>query len=139
SFMHRDIANFTSNRAQTRIHRPYLQPGEVQALEWIAAHTPPGTPIQPLPWIAPAGEKKVAPFDATLACFAPGLTHRPVYCGHWGETPDFRTSDGKGKLSELTTFLLANSDDAQRIALLRKMRVRYLIFSQTQASDELLV
>ncbi|HLK59350.1 MAG TPA: hypothetical protein VKU00_22510, partial [Chthonomonadaceae bacterium] len=40
-FMARDIGNYRDNRAQTGIHRTYLLPGEINALNWIREHTPP--------------------------------------------------------------------------------------------------
>ena len=136
-FMYLDAADYSSDRVQTQTHRPYMQPGEVKALDWIAANAPADAAIQPLPWIrlvaAESGRSQVSKFDMTLACFAPALTQRHVYCGHWGETPDYER-----KLSELTTLLLpqkADTSDAAQLTLLGKMRVRYLVFSQTQASD----
>lgn len=131
SFMLRDAGNFINNRVQTMLERPYLQSGELQALDWVAAHTPSGAAIQPLPWLQSDPERhKYGPTDITLACFMPGLIHRAVYCGHWGETPDFGA-----KLSELGRFALPRTPDADRIALLRKMNVRYLIFSQKSPVD----
>ena len=95
---------------------------------------PEGTAIQPLPWLALSGTEdrpQVGAYDTSLACFTPGLIHRSVYCGHWGETPDFGA-----KLAELTRFALPNTPPEERIALLRKMKVQYLIFSQKRPDDE---
>ncbi|HZT44039.1 MAG TPA: hypothetical protein VFA07_17875 [Chthonomonadaceae bacterium] len=130
-FMMRDYNNFENNRAQTGLERPYLQPGEIQALDWIQAHTPENAAIQPIPWLFVDPERhKIGTSDVTLACFTPGLIRRAVYCGHWGETPDFGD-----RLGELRQLILANTPDTQRIALLRKMNVRYLIFSQKATAD----
>lgn len=125
-FVVRDIANDSVNLAQTKTHRTYLQPGEMRALEWIAANTPKDAAIQPLPWV-PTEQHGM---DATLACFTPGLIGRAVYWGHWGETPDYG-----GKVGELLRFGSARATDAERIALLRKMKVRYLVFSQKSPAD----
>ncbi|HZO87128.1 MAG TPA: hypothetical protein VFB38_02225 [Chthonomonadaceae bacterium] len=128
-FLMREVNNFAINRSQTMIQRPYLQPGEIAALEWVAAHTPADAAIQPLFWVASADHHLYVP-DTSLACFTPGLIGRKVYCGHWGETPEF----GK-KLAELARFGLPRTTDAERLALLRKMKVRYLVFSQKAPSD----
>jgi hypothetical protein len=130
-FVLRDIGNYADNRAQTKLQRPFLQPGEMEALQWIAAHTPKDAALQPLPWVQAVSDRQFAPTDASVACFAPGLINRHVYCGHWGETPDF-----PAKLSELSRFAMPGTTDDARIALLRKMQVRYLLFSQKALSDE---
>lgn len=128
-FLLRDVSNFEADRAQTKQQRPYMESGENQALEWITRHVPAGEAVQPLPWLAlvqtPAGRMQIAPYDMTLACFTPGMTGHPVYCGHWGETPDYGA-----KLQDLTNVLLARTTDSDRLALLRRMRVSYLVFSQ---------
>ena len=131
-FVLRDIDSFENDLIQTtHMHRPYISQGEMEALRWIERNTPRGTAIQPLPWLATEGPH-FRPVDVTLACFTPGLTNRPVYCGHWGETPDYPT-----KLSELDKFALPEPrmTDEARIALLRKMRVQYIVFSQKQPED----
>jgi hypothetical protein len=133
-FVARDLSNYTLNRSQTMQQRPYLEKGEREALEWIRRNTPPGTAIQPLPWLALVeadSRRQVGSYDTSLACFVPGLIHRAVYCGHWGETPSFGE-----KLAELTRFSLPNTPEEERIALLRKMKVQYLIFSQKRPDDE---
>jgi hypothetical protein len=131
-FAQRDVESFEQNLIQTtHMHRPYISQGELDALSWIENHTPPGTPIQPLPWLAMSGPH-FRPIDMTLACFTPGLIDRPVYCGHWGETPDY-----PAKLAEIDRLALPApmmSDDA-RIALLEKMKVQYIVFSQKQSEE----
>jgi len=129
-FVLRDIENYQNNLAQTRLQRTYLQPGEIEALEWIRDHSKESDAIQPLPWVIHAGTGKIAPSDESVACFAPYLINRRVYCGHWGETPDFLT-----KLPELCSFEMARTADSDRKAQLRKMKVRFLVFSQKPARD----
>jgi hypothetical protein len=130
SFMWRDVSNFLRNRGQSLIHRPYMYDGEVATVEWLAAHTPRGTTIQPLPWIVETADRKVAFFDTTLACFTPGLTGRPVNAGHWGETPDFASTMG-----QWVRFQLPWVSDEWREDLLRRTGVRYIVF--TQMHDEI--
>ncbi len=132
-FMIRDVNNFARNMAQTKLHRPYLQPGEIAALEWIKTNSPPGAAVQPLPWtggLSTGTHVQLYTIDTALMCFTPGLIDRPVYCGHWGETPQF-----KEKLATLTAFPSRLVDDATRREQLRKMHVRFLIFSQKHAED----
>lgn len=128
-FMLRDIGNYEDNLSQTRLQRTYLQPGEIEALEWIRDHSAPADALQPLPWISRVGTK-IAP-EETVACFTPGLIDRHVYCGHWGETPDFGS-----KLQDIMNVALGRTLDETRRELLRKMHVRYLLFSQKSANDE---
>lgn len=136
-FVLREISGYAANLAHTQIHRTAIQPGEIEALKWIETNTPPNSALQPLPWIDlltnEQGRTQVYPKDIALACLTPGLTHRAVYCGHWGETPDYGT-----KLAEVSRLLQDRTSDEERIALLKKMKVQYLIFSQKSsvASDE---
>ena len=128
-FMVRDIINFRDNQAMTQ-QRPYLNPGELDALDWLRRNAAPDAAIQPLPWVtrvpdAQSDKIVLGVTDMSLACFAPGLIHHTVYCGHWGETPDY----GR-KLSALKWLLRPNFPDAQRRDLLIAMKVKYLIFSQ---------
>jgi hypothetical protein len=129
-FVLRDMAHYEANVAQTGVHRTYLQSGEIQALEWITANSPSDAAIQPLPWVTITGEHQFAVSDVALPCFTPGLIGRHVYCGQWSETPDYAA-----KLHELSRFALPNTSDDQRIALLRKMKVRYLVISQKAPED----
>ncbi|HLJ54366.1 MAG TPA: hypothetical protein VKT77_04950, partial [Chthonomonadaceae bacterium] len=132
-FMVRDVDGYLQNSNQTA-QRPYLQPGEIDALDWIRAHTAPGTALQPLPWVEsrPHGSHmELSTKDSALMCFTPGLIDRPVYCGHWGETPSY-----PDKLKSLNAFATRFMPDTERIALLKSMRVRYLVFSQKRSSDQ---
>ena len=132
-FMVRDANNYALGIAQTKLHRPYLQSGEIAALEWVRTNSPPGTAVQPLPWagvLVNGARSQVYTRDTALMCFTPGLIDRPVYCGHWGETPHFRE-----KLAPLTAFGTRFMDDTRRIALLHDMHVKYLVFSQKRAAD----
>jgi hypothetical protein len=134
-FMLRDVNNFARNESKTGLHRAYLQPGELSALDWVRANSAPGTAVQPLPWIKTVtvdGRTQLASTDAALMCFAPGLIDRPVYCGHWGETPKFRD-----KLGELAAFTSASPrwTDEMRAAFIRSTGVRYVVFSQKRFSD----
>ena len=129
-FFLRDLSNYQINRAQTGLQRPYMQQGELDALYWVKEHSAPEDALQPLPWMVLTGDNKLATYDASLACFTPGWIHRKVYCGHWGETPDFQ-----GKLGDLRKLMLPNSSADDRVAIIRKMKVRYLIFSQKAAND----
>jgi hypothetical protein len=131
-FVLREIENFGINRAVTMFHRPYLKPGELDALEWIRTNSNPNDAIQPLPWVSlTAGvTRQTVISDVSIACFTPGLIHRKVYCGHWGETPDYL-----GKLITLRDFALPRTAPEQRLALLRAMNVRYLLFSQKETTD----
>ena len=123
-FVARELTNYRDNRVQSG-QRAYLNPGELDALQWIEANTPPDAAIQPLPWVGLTADRKLSLLDMTPACFAPGLTHRHVYCGHWGETPDYGE-----KLQKLIRFSRPNIPDEFRMKMLTEMRVQYVMFSQ---------
>jgi hypothetical protein len=127
-FMLRDTGNFSQNLGQSRIHRPYMHSGEVSALLWLREHTRAGEAVQPLPWVTVSAHGKAAFVDTTAACFAPGLTGRPVHAGHWGETPDFGTAMGRW-----VRFQMPGTPDTERRDLLRRSGVRYLLFSQLRS------
>lgn len=136
-FALRDIQNYSANLAQTRLHRTYLLNGELDALAWLDRTIPAHTAVQPLPWVGLIRSQErtqIYTRDAALMCFLPGLIDRPMYCGHWGETPDYGLN-GAGKMAELRAFGTPTRSDKDRIALLRKMKVGYIIFSQKAASD----
>jgi hypothetical protein len=124
-FMLRDAANAADNLAQTRQHRTYLFAGEVEALKWLRANTPQGTPIQPLPWISRTEDGRFVMSDSTVAVFAPGITGRPVHAGHWGETPDYG-----GAVSRWSRFLQPMTEDSWRHELVRAAGVKYLVLTQ---------
>jgi hypothetical protein len=134
-FVLRDLDNYQINLAQTGQHRTYLKPGEIEALRWIDANVPRSVAVQPLPYLKLAStdpeEHRFGATDMSLACFTPGLTHHAVYCGHWGETPDY-----PAKLEDLTALCVFRTTEQKRIALLRKMKVGYLVYSQLEADDE---
>ena len=123
-FIIREINNYQDNHVQSG-QRAYLNPGELEALRWVESNTPPATAIQPLPWIILTPEHKLGLADMTLANIVPGTIHRNVYCGHWGETPDYGS-----KLSQLMRFQTPAAPEEFRIEMLRKMHVQYLLFSQ---------
>ncbi len=133
-FLLRDVKDASADQVQTGQQRPYLTNGELQAIQWIKKNTPATAAIQPLPWVrlitTPSGAEKIAPTDMSDACFLPGMTDRHVYCGHWGETPDYG-----GKLARIVRFALPTTTDAHRIAMLRRMRVQYIVFTQKDPGD----
>ena len=130
-FALRELGNFESNLSQTQLQRTYLKSGEIEALEWIRDNSKTDDALQPLPWIAPAGERSIRVSDESIACFAPGLIHRKVFCGHWGETPDHGA-----KLNELMRFERRDANEQTRLELLHRMKVRYLLFSQKTVDDQ---
>jgi len=129
-FLLRDAQNAIENRAQTNIQRPFLTTGELESLSWLRRNAPRGDAIQPLPWVGVAPDGAVGFADATVACFAPGLTGHAVHAGHWGETPDFGPT-----MNLWVRFLHPGTPDAWRQGLLRRSGVRWLLFSQKHRED----
>ncbi|NLH99191.1 MAG: hypothetical protein GX446_06830 [Chthonomonadales bacterium] len=105
--------------------RAFMLPGERAALDWVRRNVERDVIIQPLPWIAAGEDGRLVFADTTLACFAPGLTGNAVHAGHWGETPSFGATMG-----EWVRFLSPGVEDAQRLEMLRRTGVRYLLFGQ---------
>jgi hypothetical protein len=131
-FMLRDMESYEIDQIQTtHMHRPYISSGEEEALAWLEKNTGEHDAIQPIPWVASVGSQ-FAPVDMTMACLLPGAIHRKVYCGHWGETPDYQS-----KLGDLIHIGMppARISEAAREELVKSMHVKYLVFSQKQAGD----
>jgi hypothetical protein len=105
--------------------RKYLLAGEYRSLLWLRANTPPGTSIQPLPWLIHHPDTGLYSTETAAAAFAPSITGRPVDLGHYCES--FHSAE---KLRAWTTFLDPAAPDSFRRDLLRRSGVRYLMFSQ---------
>ena len=135
-FLSDETDRFSHNETKIGIARAALLPGEVEALQWIEANTPASAAVQPLPWETlldnpKTGGKIRAIYDMTLPLFTPALANRPVYCGHFGETPDYAMRF----TSELGIVALGITPESKRLSLLRRMNVSYLIFSQKDPAD----
>ena len=131
-FMLRDIESYEIDQIQTtHMHRPFISSAEQEALDWLEKNTQENDAIQPIPWIASVGSQ-FAPIDMTLACILPGAIHRKVYCGHWGETPDYQA-----KLADLIHLGMppGRMPDAAREELVKSMHVKYLVFTQKPSGD----
>ena len=131
-----ETERFQNRETKIILARPYLLHGEVEALNWIVANSPKDAAIQPLPWQTlidnpQTGRRARVISDITLALATPGITDRAVYCGHWGETPDYPTR----LTQDLGAVALGVTPDEKRIEILRKMNVSYLIFSQKDPAD----
>jgi hypothetical protein len=49
--LYRDVLDLRGNRTTYNTIRPFLREGEVRAMEWLRKNAPPGSVIQPLPWV----------------------------------------------------------------------------------------
>lgn len=103
----RDGQNLVRNVTNTGIHRPYMEPEEWEAVQWLARNTRP--------------EEAVLTFPS-FAVFIPPFAGNRVYAGHWGETPQFAQ-----RLRETLHFLDARRPDTERYELLRRAQVRYVV------------
>ncbi|HEY3331323.1 MAG TPA: hypothetical protein VGK19_14940 [Capsulimonadaceae bacterium] len=61
--------------------------------------------------------------DPTKMLFVPGLTGRAVWCGHWGETPDYA-----GKFKQLGLLARGGMDDPH--AFLKSTKTTYLVWPE---------
>ena len=69
--------------------------------------------------------------DMTLACYLPSVTGHKVYCGHFGETPDYAA-----KIFDLMSIQVPYITEQTKRELLAKMHVKYFVFSQKQIVTE---
>ena len=124
-FLARDMNNLAANESMYNVVRPYVYAAESGALDWIREHTPPDSPVQPVPWSETTDRGEVFLSDITLATYLPGITGHPVHVGHWGETPDFA-----GKIESWVYFMQPTTTDDWRKTFLRGTGLRYLLFTQ---------
>ena len=135
-YLFNETERFQNHTTKIILARPELLPGEVEALQWIAANTPADAAVQPLPWEdlldnPQTGGRSRVITDMTLSLSTPSIADRAVYCGHWGETPDYAV-----KLTQdIGLVALGKLPEDKRREILRKMNVQYLIFSQKDPAD----
>lgn len=136
TFLFRECQNNSYGVVQTGQHRPYLLQGEIEALKWIEQNIPKTASIQPLPWLKQVrreeGKVSTSISDMTLACYLPSTSGHNVYCGHFGETPDYGN-----KLIELMNVQLSFVSDEEKKALLTKMHIKFLLFTQKQIDEDI--
>lgn len=106
-FLSRDIVRVLTNEISTGAHVPYASDNELAALEYLRIHSRPGDLILAVP---------------PTACLIPGFAGRPVYCGHWGETLDFRR-----KFWEVFAFYSNKETPDQRLDFLREHGFSYVV------------
>ena len=85
----------------------YLRADQRAALAWLDDH---------------ADRRDVLLCNSFLGSYAPSLAGTRVYLGHWAETLHFRE-----KLAEYSRFLLADTGDAGREALVRREGITYVL------------
>lgn len=106
-FLARDTNCVMNSQSQTLAHVPFLSANESAALDYLRTH---------------AGPSDIIVATPGTAVLIPGYTGRTVYCGHWGETVDF-----KSKLNELMVFYLPGGYDSDRRAFLGDRGVTYVL------------
>jgi hypothetical protein len=65
----------------------------------------------------------------TVGQFVPALTGARAFLAHWAQTLDFF-----GKTDRVTAFFNADTDDAEREAILRDFSVDYVIYTPEEAA-----
>lgn len=73
-FLQTDIGLLSEGKTVT-ITVPYLTTDQLKAMDYVGAHASPDQSTLANP---------------QFAIFLPGYADRPVYCGHWSETPEYR-------------------------------------------------
>lgn len=84
----------------------YLYQDEVEAMEWIGEHTPPGAVV-------------LGSLDTGQ--YVPALTGRRAFLAHWAQTVGFYD-----KRERVARFFDAQADDATRLATLQAFEVDYV-------------
>lgn len=108
--------------------RETLLADERRAMEWIREHAPPDAVVEPMPRFKAGDDGDWNLESSALDLMTPGYTGRSVECGHWCETPGFQA-----KLDDWQTFAEADTDDADRRAILRKKGVDLIVISDREA------
>lgn len=106
-FILRDCTHLTENKSETQ-QVPFLSQTLVDAYDWLRANTPPGSATVGFP---------------ALCASLPGYAGRPVWAGHWGETPQY----GR-KVAQFAAFADTRTSDADRRAFLAATGAQYLLY-----------
>jgi hypothetical protein len=112
-FLYRDYTHILANRSETSLS-PFLLGSDIDALSWIRENTRETDAVLGFP---------------ELMVFVPGYCDRPVYLGHWGETPQFQ-----GKMQAFGAFAQETTPDDERIAFLRTTRCAYFVYPNDTAA-----
>lgn len=98
------------NLTSTQQHPAYWPLSDIQAFEWIHAHTPPDAALLTYP---PNG------------MLAPAYSGRRVWAGHWGETPNYN----RERFATADAFYWGTMTSAERAAFLRENGIDYVVES----------
>jgi hypothetical protein len=118
----------TSGIETATAERYYVSHDEFDALSWLDKHAAADDLVQPLPHIGLDPSGGAIPTDVTLATLAPGISGRPVYFGHWAESPQFIDK----LVATFAAIAQLNSPDADRA--LKALRIRYLVVDSSAAA-----
>jgi hypothetical protein len=114
-----------AQRNRLGAYRAYLLPGEVAALRYAGSHMASDRSLQPIPWIRMSPDNNSYQIDSTLLQYAPALSGKSEYAGHWSET-----DDNERKVSDVLRSVTGPAGSARKEEILRSARIEYLIFSQ---------
>jgi hypothetical protein len=117
-FLLRDYHHIVYNKSEIPGANPFLTVQQVDVLTWLRNNTRPGEAVLALP---PIGQ------------FVPGYADRPVWVGHWSETPQYGT-----KISELVRILYANTPDAIRERFIDQTQTTYLVYPHSLSFEPLI-
>ncbi len=108
-FLYRDVhLARTEGRTSTGTHPVYWPASDQRAWQWLHKNAPPGAALLTFP------------FNGVMA---PASTGRPVYAGHWGETPNF-----KDRIPEAVKLYWGPWTPGERKTFLQQHGIRYVLF-----------
>jgi hypothetical protein len=106
-FMNRDVNHIMVNRSESATYWPFIDKDTWDYLTWIKQNTQYSDPILGIP---------------TISGIIPAETGRPVWSGHWSETPDFTQTVGRFEM-----LVDENTPEDARQAFLAQTKAHYLI------------
>jgi hypothetical protein len=114
-YMWRDVqVALTEQVTSTGAHPVYWPDSDIRAFEWAGRQPGPGALM-------------ALPFNGVLA---PAYSGRPVYAGHWGETPRFGL-----RVRESVAFYRGDWSSEERHRFLTKNAIRWVVLSPLERAS----
>jgi len=116
-FLSLDMALLCDGRTVVATTLPYMSADQLRAMDYISSNS---------------GPNQSTLADAQLSAFLPAYADRPVYCGHWSETPEY----GR-KLAVFGALIKPSVPPALKRALLLETNCDFVILEFREELDGL--
>jgi hypothetical protein len=117
-FLARDYHHIEYNTSEIQQAEPFLTDPQVDVLKWLRRNTKPGQAVLAFPPMGAIGQ------------FVPGYCDRPVWVGHWSETPNYAQ-----KSAELLEMCYQSTPENVRHLFIVSTGVRYLVYPTSTAEE----